>query len=48
MGKDKGGGEEEKLNSVDQDIIIGTTTNKLSLERYQGMLCKNKSITYSR
>ena len=32
MGKDKGGGEEEKLNSVDQDIIIGTTTNKLSLD----------------
>ena len=32
MGKNKGGGEEEKLNIVDKDIIIGTTTNKLSLD----------------
>ena len=32
MGKDKGGGEEEKLNSVDKDIISGTTTNNLSLD----------------
>ena len=31
MGKNKGGGEEEKLNSVDQDIISGTTTNKINI-----------------
>ena len=32
MGEDNGGGEEEKVNSVDQDIMIETTINRLSLD----------------